>query len=820
MSNREAHLAALVEAASDAIISLSRDHVITYWNRGAQRVFGYTAAEAVGQPMLLLIPEEHRAEAEQAFARVLEGGAVSHFESSRRRKDGVLIPVSLTLSPISDAGGQIVGVSKVARDISHHDRSQRAARRLAAIVESSDDAIVSSDLNGVVTSWNRAATKMYGYTASEMIGTSIRVLIPADRQMEEDNVLAHIGRGEQVDHFETWRRRKDGTLIPISLTTSPIRDVDGVVIGASTIARDISERRGAEQERLRLLAATQQQAAITAKLNEVGTMVASGLNRTEIVQAVTDAATGLTGAEFGAFFYNDTDPNTGDAYQLYVLAGAPKEAFSRFPHPRATAIFAPTFHGEGIVRLDDVTQDSRYGKNPPYHGMPTGHLPVRSYLAVPVKTRSGEVLGGLFFGHSNGGVFTEQHEALAAGISSWAAVALENSRLYIEAREASRLKDEFIATLSHELRTPLNAILGYARMMRSGLMAPERQARAVETIERNATSLTQIVEDILDVSRIISGKIRLNVQRVDLAGVAQNALQSVALAAEAKGVRIEPSFETGVAPVSGDPERLLQVLWNLVSNAVKFTGRDGTVQVRLEQVHSHVQLSIQDNGIGISAEFLPHIFERFRQEDAGTTRSQGGLGLGLAIARHIIEMHGGSIEAESGGSGKGATFRITLPAMVLFPERRPEEPRRRQPDRSAAAIDVPNLKGVRIVAVDDDPDALRLLREIAEASGADVLTAESGSAALALVESTRPDVLIADLGMPQMDGFELIARVRALPQAQSLRLAAIALTAFARSEDRMRALESGFQLHLAKPIDPGALLAAIAGVSGRITGAR
>jgi two-component system, OmpR family, sensor histidine kinase VicK len=247
----ETHLAAIVNCAGDAIIALDRHRTITYWNRGAQRVFGYSAEEAVGQQMFLLIPEARRAEAAEAFARVLDGDIVGQFESERRRKDGVLVPVALTLSPIRGQDGDIIGVSKIARDISHYDRSQRAARRLAAIVESSDDAIISKDLNGIVTSWNRAATKMFGYTASEMIGVSIRTLIPADRQSEEDTVLAHIRRGEKVDHFETIRRRKDGSLFPISLTTSPIRDLDGIVIGASKIARDISERRAAEQERTR-----------------------------------------------------------------------------------------------------------------------------------------------------------------------------------------------------------------------------------------------------------------------------------------------------------------------------------------------------------------------------------------------------------------------------------------------------------------------------------------------------------------------------------------------------------------------------------------
>ena len=311
------------------------------------------------------------------------------------------------------------------------------------------------------------------------------------------------------------------------------------MIGASKIARDISDRKRADAERARLLALAQQQVATTRKLNQVGGTVASTLDRSQIVSAVTDGATELTGAEFGAFFYNETDPTSGESYLLYTLSGAPKEAFDKFPHPRATAIFGPTFRGEQVIRLDDVTKDPRYGQSAPFYGMPKGHLPVRSYLAVPVRSRTGGVLGGLFFGHSAPGRFTEQHEELAAGIAAWASMALENARLYGESQEVSRVKDEFLATLSHELRTPLNAILGYARMIRSGLVSGDKHGRAVETIERNATSLTQIVEDVLDVSRIISGKIRLNVQPVDIPALIRHALDAVTPAADAKGIRLE-----------------------------------------------------------------------------------------------------------------------------------------------------------------------------------------------------------------------------------------------------------------------------------------
>jgi len=468
------------------------------------------------------------------------------------------------------------------------------------------------------------------------------------------------------------------------------------------------------------------------------------------------------------------------------------------------------------VRSDDITKDPRYGHNPPYNGMPAGHLPVRSYLAVPVRHRSGEVVGGLFFGHPAPGRFTEQHERLVAGIASWAAIGLENAQLYVGVQEASRLKDEFLATLSHELRTPLNAILGYARMVKSGIVSPERTLKAVDTIERNATSLTQIVEDVLDVSRIIAGKMRLNVQPVQLPRIIRDSVEAFGPAAEAKGLRIETIFDAHPPAVSGDPERLQQVIWNLISNAVKFTDRGGTIRVVLESTDRELTLTVSDTGVGIEPAFLPHMFERFRQADGGTTRERGGLGLGLGIARQLVEMHGGTIHAHSAGLGKGAAFTVRLPSAAAA-ERQQRSPIAEPASRAVfgTTAEVADLHGIRVLAVDDEPDALALISEILESAGAQVSVAQSAIEALGVIQLGRPDALIADLGMPRIDGFELIARIRQSSDPAIQRIPAAALTAYARSEDRARAIRSGFQIHLAKPIDPSALLAAIARLVGR-----
>ena len=597
--------------------------------------------------------------------------------------------------------------------------AEAAAAYLAAIVDSAEDAILSKSLDGIIQSCNAAAERMFGYTAAELVGKPVRILIPPERQSEEDEILARIRRGQRIEHFETVRLRKDGSRIEIALTISPVRDAKGSIIGASKIARDITDLKRAEAERIRLL---EENAFVTEKLNNVGAIVASDLDRDKVVQAVTDAATELTGAAFGAFFYNVVD-ESGESYTLYTISGVPRDVFSKFPMPRNTQVFEPTFKGSGVVRSDDITKDPRYGQNSPYHGMPPGHLPVRSYLAVPVRGRSGEVIGGLFFGHSHPGRFTHHHERLAVGVASWASVALENARMFANAQEASRIKDEFLASLSHELRTPLNAILGYAHMLRTGLLGPDKHQKAIETIERNATSLTQIVEDVLDISRIVSGKLRLNVQPVEFPDIVRNAVDAIAPAADARGVRVEMVLDPLAAPVSGDPERLQQILWNLLTNAVKFTNRGGKVQVRLERVNSHVEVEVSDTGIGISPEFLPHVFERFRQADGGISRERGGLGLGLSIARQLTEMHGGTLQAASAGPGLGATFRLQVPLMIVH--QLPDNMERVHPQAASKRREIPigDLTELHVLAVDDDKDSLSLVSEILEAARRDLRAA-------------------------------------------------------------------------------------------------
>jgi hypothetical protein len=385
-----------------------------------------------------------------------------------------------------------------------------------------------------------------------------------------------------------------------------------------------------------------------------------------------------------------------------------------------------------------------------------------------------------------------------------------------DAERANRLKDDFLATLSHELRTPLNAILGYAQILRHGPAEPADVAEAMEVIERNARVQTQLIEDLLDVSRITSGKLRLDVRTVDPAGLIAAALEAVTTAAHAKGIRITQILDPHAGPVSGDPARLQQVIWNLVTNAVKFTPKGGKIQVRLARVNSHIEITVSDTGQGIEPEFLPVVFERFRQADATTTRHQGGLGLGLAIVKHLVELHGGAVSANSAGKDRGATFTVTLPVTVV------SATGNAAPNYSPHAGNEPNgppdgdsiLKGIRILVVDDDADARSLMNRVLTGVGATVATAPDVGAAIAAIARSKPDLLISDIGMPHQDGYDLIRQVRA-GGLNARELPAIALTAFARSEDRRRALLAGFQVHVAKPVEPAELTATAASLVGR-----
>jgi signal transduction histidine kinase/CheY-like chemotaxis protein len=444
----------------------------------------------------------------------------------------------------------------------------------------------------------------------------------------------------------------------------------------------------------------------------------------------------------------------------------------------------------------------------------------------------------LFFGHSEVGVFDERTEQLIVGVASQAAVAIDNARLYDDVRKAaeerrylldaeraarteaertSLMKDEFLATLSHELRTPLTAILGWAQILSLGDYSSEDLTEGLETIARNARAQTRLIDDLLDMNRIVSGKVRLDVQTTDLGPVIDAAVDAVRTSANAKSIQLRKIIDPIAGPVSGDPMRLQQIVWNLLSNAVKFTPKGGKIDVILERVNSHVEITVSDSGEGIAPDFLPHVFERFRQSDSSLTRRHNGLGLGLAIVKQLTELHGGAVLAKSRGLGQGSTFIVHLP---LSPVRGNPGEREHPAAENASRVhshDV-SLAGVKILVVDDESDARELVKRVLTGCGAVVEVAGSAQEALSHLSKQQPDVIVSDIGMPETDGYQFMRELRRRPSATGGRTPAVALTAFARSEDRTRAMMAGYQVHIAKPIEPRELVATVASLAGRISG--
>jgi PAS domain S-box-containing protein len=818
-----AQLAAIVDSSDDAVVGKTLDGVITSWNSGASRIFGYSAEEAVGQHISFIIPPDRLAEEEHVLAELRRGRRIDHFETVRRAKDGRLLNISLTVSPIRDDAGRIVGASKVARDITDQTRagqaiatSQQRYRRIfeatGVSIWDDDFSLVKRELDwlraaGVedfaayfdarpevverlvrlvqVVDVNQATLEMFEAPSREALLGALPAIRDANTRAVFTRQLVAIAKGETRFQAELALRTLAGARLDVQLNVTfpaPHESFESVLISLT----DITRRKQFEEE-------LKQQVQVRETLARVGASLAAELDSDRLVQAVTDTATALTSAEFGALFYNVTN-DAGESSQRFTVSGASREALEGFP-ALTTTLGGPAFRSDGVVRIDDVREDERFGD-----------LRVRSYLAVPVISRAGEVLGGLFFGHSRPGVFEARHEQLAAGIASWAGLALDNAGLYRTAQVANRTKDEFLATLSHELRTPLNAVLGWSHMLSTGTLPSDLQRRAFEAIERNARAQAQLVDDLLDVSRIVSGRLSLTMSDVDLTAVVHSAIDTVRPAAAAKGVELEIADQPPGRPiVAGDADRLRQVYWNLLSNAVKFTPRGGRIRVKVCVRDQAVEVVVADTGQGIPPEFLGHVFERFRQADSTASRRHGGLGLGLAIVRHLTEAHGGTVQAASPGDGRGATFTVRLPLRAMAA---------RAEARAAPTPTSTSLGGLSLLVVDDEPDAREFLRLLLEAHGARVATAGSAGEALEILLHQSVDALLADLGMPDQDGFSLIAAVRELRPGGTLP-PAIAVTAYAGIRERDRAMAAGYGWHVTKPVDADQLVSVVAAATNR-----
>jgi PAS domain S-box-containing protein len=666
---------------------------------------------------------------------------------------------------------------------------------LQAILEHSPHGIIISDKNGKLTLQNKAAEKIWAgsATADDIEGWGQYRAFHADGRPFEpgDWSMARALRDGTITVAEEQRfQRFDGSFGTLIGSSAPFYDADGNIDGALAVFVDISsikeheDRRRFISEASAILAGSLDYGVTLASVAKLAVptiadwcaidMVGDGGRLERLAVEHIDPEKVRFAAEIEARY--PADPSAPYGVHQVIRSGV-SELYSDIPDELLTSSAVDDEH----LRLIRA-------------------LGLRSAMTVPLRCRE-TTLGAIsFVSAESSRRFSATDLALAEALANVAALAVDNARLYRSAQEANRSKDEFLAVVSHELRTPLNAVLGWAHLLKTGSLPADKRLRALDTIERNARAQAQLIDDLLDVSRIVAGKLRLDVAPLDLTVPVQGAIDAMRPAADSKGVTLESFVEPRASWLtSADGARLQQVVVNLLSNAIHFTDRGGRVTVSLRPSGDAALIEVADTGQGIAPELLPLVFDRFRQGIASRGRSQPGLGLGLAIVKHLIELHGGAVSAESAGAGKGASFCVRLPLLAPAATAQAAEP-----------ADTQRLAGLRVLVVDDDDDARALVAELLKTTGAVVETATSAAEALDRVIATRPDVLVSDIGMPGEDGYSLIRRIRALPGCSASELPATALTAFARREDCDRALGAGFQAHLTKPLDPEALFGVIA----------
>ena len=819
-----------------AAIALLRgpDHVVEVANAGALDLWGRRADEVLGKPLREALPEI----ASQSFPAILEevyrsGNAFVGDHPFMLRRDGGAAArhINAVYTPTRDADGAVDGVTSFTIDVTSQVEARRRAdeseEQFRQLVDNLPDLAWHARPDGYIEFFNRRWYEYTGTTLEEMQGSGwTKVHRPDFLESVLASFRAATTSGEPFE-MEFPLRAADGSYRWFLTRARPLRDSEGRIVRWIGTNTDIDARRRA-LEAIDLLAQTSAVLSSTLDFEETLTRVAE-LAVPRVGELCVVYLRGARGSEGGRGARSHVAAAHGDPGVLAALRAVRQERFFAADVPFGYAEVVRT----GRTELQQRVSEDFYRPyvKSPKHLAELVAMNLRSWIGVPL-TRQGETIGALFFAlTTEGRMYTPDDVALAEEIGKRASLAIENARLYRDARvaveaersardkaeEATRLKDEFLATLSHELRTPLNAILGWSRLLQSSSIPEERRAHAIDTVVRNAVAQNQLIEDMLDLGRIISGKMRLTMLPVDLAQIVAAAIDVVQPTADARGVVLARTDTEPPLAVSGDAGRLQQVVWNLLSNAVKFTPRGGRVDVELVRRDAAMEIAVRDTGSGISAPFLPYVFDRFRQQDGAITRKTGGLGLGLAIVKSIVELHGGTVEAMSAGEGQGATFRVILPlATARAAEPLPgvvTDARVRDSDPSVGCP--PGLVGLRVLVVDDEADARDLLRTLLEHCQASVTTAASVAEALRHFDAATFDVIISDIGMPVENGYHLIRQVRARPAEAGGAVPAIALTAYARSEDRSRALVEGFQTHVAKPIDPHELLLLVTSVAAR-----
>jgi len=760
-------LAFHVENTPLAVIEWDQEFKVLRWSPAAQKLFGWKAEEVLGKRYSdweFVVPED--LDVVDMVGRRQNQGQELHNISRNRNytKLGSILHCEWYNSALYNDAGKLVSVLSLVLDVTVATRIEEALRKSEAqyrlLFESNPQAMWVYDLATLrFLAVNDAAVRHYGYSRAEFLDMTIKDIRPP----EDVPLLEEYLHSESADpdHAGEWRhRKKDGSVINVHITAN--RLTFGGRPAEFVLVHDVTERKKAEtalrisEDRYRDLVDNSHELICTHDLEG-------------LILSVNPWASRVLGYPqeliVGTNIRNGLLPEYRDLFDDY-LRTVTTEGSAR-----------------GVMKVRTATGEIRLWEY--YNTLRTEGVekPIVRGMAHDV---------------------TERRQALKS-----------EKEARMEAEAANRVKDEFLSTLSHELRTPLTAIMGWSDLLLHDEVDPDKRTQAIETIFRNANSQCQLINDLLEVSRIITGKLRLEFVACELHSVIEAAAEGIRPTAEAKGVRLQVLLEPNIGPVFGDRERLQQVVWNLLSNGVKFTRKGGLVQVTLQRINSHVEIVVTDTGVGIKSDFLPHVFDRFRQADGSTTRNYGGLGLGLAIVRHLVELHGGTAWAESAGEDQGAKFTVRLPTMTLSEQQPDEVPR--QPAVSMVERDrqPASLEGLRVLVVDDEFDARSLLTAMLERCGAQVIAVGSAREGIDSVESWKPDVLIADIGMPVEDGYGLIRRVRALPREHGGQTPALALTAYARTEDRVRALSEGYQVHLAKPVDRSELAAVVASLGHR-----
>jgi PAS domain S-box-containing protein len=739
----------IIANAPDPVFVCDLEGKILEANDAVSRLLGLRRDEVLEQSISRFLGQDEAREFVVALREVVERDVTRNVRLQPRSASGEMIPTTLNASALRDTDGNIIGAIGILRDMRELDQARAYAESL---IKNAPDPVFVSDLEGKIHQANDAVFSLLGFRPDELIEQSLSRIISPEETWEFMVALREVVDCGVTRNARLHPRSASGDVIPTTLNASALRDTDGKVIGAIGILRDMRELDKARAYAESLIK------------NAPDPVFVSDLEG-KILQA-NDAVSHLFG------FRQDE---------------VVEQSVSRFLAADETREF--------VAALREVVEHG-VSRNVPLHPRSaSGEVISTTLNASALRDADGNVIGAIGILRDMRAYEQVLHD-------------LEESRR--ELRDADQAKDRFLAVVSHELRTPLTAMLGWVRLLTTGMLDEATSARALPVIERNTKLLAQLIDDLLDVSGIVAGKLRLEVVPVDLVAVIESAIESVQGLVDAKSIGLKAVLDPSAGLVAGDPGRLQQVVWNLLANAIKFTPSRGRIDLRLERAGSHARLTVRDTGRGISPELLPHIFDRFRQDER--TRRHGGLGLGLAIVCHIVKLHEGTVRAESDGEDRGATLvvELPLPGEDVASAQKPAAAYRRLDTASSRLI---NLARRRILVVDDDADARDLLAQILGQAGAVVTVAASADEALDVLRRWRPDVLVSDIGMPGDDGYVLIRKVRALGFEDGGQVRAVALTAYARSEDRVLALEAGFHTHIAKPVDPLELTALIAGLA-------